>query len=115
VQAAASSGGALMPPVMGAAAYMMLEIVDPPVTYLEIIRAALPAGAAVLPVALPVRALLRAAVDDRSRWSCPPAAEGRGAAVGRLEGLIFFGALAVLMVLLAPATRRSARSRSRSA
>ena len=41
VQAAASSGGALMPPVMGAGAYMMLEIVDPPVTYLEIIRAAL--------------------------------------------------------------------------
>ena len=41
VQAAASSGGALMPPVMGAGAYMMLEIVEPPVTYLEIIRAAL--------------------------------------------------------------------------
>ena len=41
VQAAASSGGALMPPVMGAGAYMMLEIVDPPVTYLEIVRAAL--------------------------------------------------------------------------
>lgn len=41
IQAAASSGGALMPPVMGAGAYMMLEIVSPPVTYLEIIRAAL--------------------------------------------------------------------------
>ncbi len=41
VEAAASSGGALMPPVMGAGAYMMLEIVEPPVTYLEIIRAAL--------------------------------------------------------------------------
>ena len=41
VEAAASSGGALVPPVMGAGAYMMLEIVDPPVTYLEIIRAAL--------------------------------------------------------------------------
>ena len=41
IQAAASSGGALMPPVMGAGAYMMLEIVDPPVTYLQIIRAAL--------------------------------------------------------------------------
>ena len=41
IQAAASSGGALMPPVMGAGAYMMLEIVDPPVTYVEIIRAAL--------------------------------------------------------------------------
>ena len=41
IQAAASSGGALMPPLMGAGAYMMLEIVDPPVTYLRIIRAAL--------------------------------------------------------------------------
>ncbi|MCP3981029.1 MAG: TRAP transporter fused permease subunit [bacterium] len=41
VEAAASSGGALVPPVMGAGAYMMLEIVDPPVTYLQIIKAAL--------------------------------------------------------------------------
>ncbi len=41
IEAAASSGGALMPPIMGAAAYMMLEIVEPSVTYLEIIRAAL--------------------------------------------------------------------------
>jgi TRAP transporter 4TM/12TM fusion protein len=41
VQAAASSGGSLMPPVMGAGAYMMLEIVEPPVTYLEIVRAAI--------------------------------------------------------------------------
>jgi TRAP transporter 4TM/12TM fusion protein len=44
VEAAASSGGALVPPVMGAGAYMMLEIVDPPVTYLEVIRAALIPG-----------------------------------------------------------------------
>lgn len=41
IEAAASSGGALVPPIMGAAAYMMLEIVEPTVTYLEIIRAAL--------------------------------------------------------------------------
>jgi len=41
VEAAASAGGALVPPVMGAGAYMMLEIIDPPVTYLQIIRAAL--------------------------------------------------------------------------
>ena len=41
IEAAASSGGALMPPIMGAGAYMMLEIVTPPVTYLEIIKAAL--------------------------------------------------------------------------
>lgn len=41
IEAAASTGGPLVPPVMGAGAYMMLEIVQPPVTYLEIIRAAL--------------------------------------------------------------------------
>jgi len=41
VEAAASTGGALVPPVMGAGAYMMLEIISPPVTYVEIIRAAL--------------------------------------------------------------------------
>ena len=40
IEAAASSGGALVPPIMGAGAYMMLEIVDPPVTYLQIIAAA---------------------------------------------------------------------------
>ena len=40
VEAAASSGGALMPPIMGAGAYMMLEMVEPSVTYLQIIRAA---------------------------------------------------------------------------
>ena len=43
IEAAASSGGALVPPVMGAGAYMMMEIInrDPPVTYLEIVRAAM--------------------------------------------------------------------------
>ncbi|MCF7975878.1 MAG: TRAP transporter fused permease subunit [Phycisphaerae bacterium] len=41
VEAAASSGGALMPPIMGAGAYMMLEIITPPVTYLQIIKAAI--------------------------------------------------------------------------
>lgn len=41
IEAAASSGGALVPPIMGAGAYMMLEIVEPAVTYSEIITAAL--------------------------------------------------------------------------
>ena len=41
VEAAASSGGALMPPIMGAGAYMMLEMVEPAVTYVQIIQAAL--------------------------------------------------------------------------
>jgi TRAP transporter 4TM/12TM fusion protein len=41
IEAAASSGGALAPPVMGAGAYMMLELVQPPVSYLDIVRAAI--------------------------------------------------------------------------
>ena len=43
IEAAASSGGALMPPVMGAGAYMMMEIINrtPAVTYLEICKAAI--------------------------------------------------------------------------
>jgi len=43
IEAAASSGGALVPPVMGAGAYMMLEIINrnPPVTYLEVCQAAI--------------------------------------------------------------------------
>lgn len=39
VEAAASSGGALVPPVMGAGAYMMLELI-PGITFLEIVKAA---------------------------------------------------------------------------
>ena len=41
VEAAASSGGALMPPIMGAGAFMMLEMVEPAVTYPQIIKAAI--------------------------------------------------------------------------
>ena len=41
VEAAASSGGALMPLIMGAGAYMMLEMVQPSVNYTQIIQAAL--------------------------------------------------------------------------
>ena len=41
VEAAASAGGALMPPIMGAGAYMMLEVVKPTVNYTQIIQAAL--------------------------------------------------------------------------
>jgi len=43
IEAASSSGGALVPPVMGAGAYMMLEIINrtPPVTFLEICKAAI--------------------------------------------------------------------------
>ena len=77
VQAAASSGGALMPPVMGAGAYMMLEIVDPPVTYLEIIRAAL------VPALLYYLSLLLIVHFHARRTSVAPAAAAGGRAPRR--------------------------------
>ena len=40
ITAAAASGGALVPPVMGAGAYMMLELVQPQVTFVTIMKAA---------------------------------------------------------------------------
>jgi TRAP transporter 4TM/12TM fusion protein len=104
VQAAASSGGALMPPVMGAAAYMMLEIVDPPVTYLEIIRAALlPAVLYYLSLFLYVHFYARRtmAATIAEVVSDPAAIVPSRGAARLVEGVIFFGALAVLMVLLA--------------
>ncbi len=100
VQAAASSGGALMPPVMGAGAYMMLEIVEPPVTYLEIVRAAL------IPALLYYLSLLlivhfhakRTAVasPDPSDAGAPPAP----ATSSRWEGIVFATALGSLLVFL---------------
>ena len=41
ITAAAAAGGALVPPVMGAGAYMMLELVQPQVTFLAIMKAAI--------------------------------------------------------------------------
>ena len=103
VQAAASSGGALMPPVMGAGAYMMLEIVEPPVTYLEIIRAAL------VPAILYYLSLLLIVHFHARRMSiategAATAEEAGGAATGgetsRAAGIVFATALGSLIVFL---------------
>ena len=40
ITAAAATGGALVPPVMGAGAYMMLELVSPGVSFLQVAQAA---------------------------------------------------------------------------
>ena len=99
VQAAASSGGALMPPVMGAAAYMMLEIVEPPVTYLEIIRAAVfPAALFYLSLLLYVHFYAKRSMIATTD---PLPEITVGGPARRMEGVIFFGALTVLMLLLA--------------
>ena len=101
IQAAASSGGALMPPVMGAGAYMMLEIVDPPVTYLQIIRAAL------IPAILYYLSLLLIThFQGRSTAPVDPQAGTKEAPTtsplteSRPEGIVFATALGTLILLL---------------
>ena len=98
VKAAASSGGALMPPVMGAGAYMMLEIGEPAVTYLEIVRAALiPAILFYLSLLLIVHfharrmALTTTPAIDKD-LKTPPST--------RFEGIVFASALGSLIVFL---------------
>ncbi|RMH15840.1 MAG: TRAP transporter fused permease subunit [Acidobacteria bacterium] len=104
IEAAASSGGALVPPVMGAGAYMMLELVDPPVTYLEIIRAALlPALLYYLSIFLMVHFYARriGAADADGGPETPPAAGGGARAPGGwVEGLIFTGGLGSLIAFI---------------
>jgi len=94
VTAAASSGGALVPPVMGAGAYMMLEIIDPPVTYLDIVRAA------ILPALLYYFSLLVFVHFHARRRGAgpapPPAIEGQS----RYPGVVFAVSLGSLVALI---------------
>ena len=95
VEAAASSGGALVPPVMGAGAYMMLEIVEPPVTYLQIIKAAL------LPALLYYLSLLLIVHFYSKRIGAGVADDEVPAGVWkRYDGLVFASAFVVLIALL---------------
>ena len=99
IEAAASSGGALVPPIMGAGAYMMLEIVEPAVTYLQIIKAAL------IPAILYYTALLlivhfyakrvgaSAEVPQESITETPESKTG-------IEGLVFLVAFTALILFL---------------
>ena len=103
IEAAASSGGALVPPIMGAGAYMMLEIVEPAVTYLQIIKAAL------IPAVLYYSALLlivhfyarrvgasaEVAEEDTTKM---PAAEIQQ--VAPAQGFVFLAAFVTLILFL---------------
>lgn len=99
VEAAASSGGALVPPVMGAGAYMMIELVQPPVSYLDIIRAAL------VPAILFYLSLFMYVHFHARRLALAPVvAEDDGGgrdASSRFAGIVFATSLATLMGLLA--------------
>ncbi|MBI1928358.1 TRAP transporter fused permease subunit, partial [Candidatus Poribacteria bacterium] len=118
IEAAASSGGALVPPIMGAGAYMMLEIVNPPVTYLQIIKAAVIPSIlyyTTLFLIVHFRAKLVEAREKAAgeqtietppkgpveRNASEPAQSGRTPdSSGRMEGLIFFTALSTLILFL---------------
>jgi len=98
IEAASSSGGALAPPVMGAGAYMMLELVQPPVTYLEIVRAAtIPAILYYLSLYLIVHFSARRRAIGRASASPDLPAIERG---HPFEGLVFGMALTSLIVFL---------------
>jgi len=96
VEAAASSGGALMPPIMGAGAYMMLEIVTPPVTYLEILKAAL------IPAILYYLTLLLVVHLHSARIGAKHAvvAEGPVKKLSIAQGVVFVLAMASLIAFL---------------
>ena len=100
VEAAASSGGALMPPIMGAGAFMMLEMVEPAVTYPEIIKAA------IIPAALYYIALLLTVYFYARRIDA--GAESAAKDVGPekkgslFQGFVFFGSFLVLIFMLVP-------------
>ena len=100
IEAAASSGGALVPPIMGAGAYMMLEIVEPAVTYLQIIKAAL------IPAILYYTALLLIVhfyakrVGASAEVPQENTAERHQSKTG-IEGLIFLVAFTTLILFLA--------------
>jgi TRAP transporter 4TM/12TM fusion protein len=96
ITAAAASGGALVPPVMGAGAYMMLEIVDPPVTFMQI------ATAAIIPAVLYYFSIFMI-VHFYSRRVGFASVEGDKTdrlPLLRLEAFIFFGALGSLIGFL---------------
>lgn len=94
VEASASSGGALVPPVMGAGAYMMLEIIDPPVTYLQIIQAA------IIPAILYYLSLFFFVHFYARRIGLRGASPATARALGRAEGVVFLGSLLALIVFL---------------
>ena len=110
IEAAASAGGALVPPIMGAAAYMMLEIVEPAVTYLEIIKAALlPAVLYYTGMLCMVHFAARSSRHTPSVVHSPEAADGdeqeeKHGKLLTLQGFIFLAAFVTLIGALLKGT-----------
>ena len=96
IEAAASSGGSLVPPVMGAGAYMMLELVQPEGGFVTIMKAA------ILPALLYYLSIL-AIVFFYSRRLGATGVMDQRLKVARLAlygGAVFLSALTVLIALL---------------
>jgi len=94
IEAAASSGGALVPPIMGAGAYMMLEMVEPAVTYLEIVRAA------VVPAILYYLSLLLIVHLHSRKIGVAGQVEDYPSRPSRAKGLVFLVAFVSLICFL---------------
>ncbi|TDJ01129.1 MAG: TRAP transporter fused permease subunit [Caldithrix sp.] len=96
IEAAASSGGALVPPVMGAGAYMMLEIIEPAVTYLQIVKAA------IIPAILYYTSLLLIVHFYARRIGVQAeSAESKSIETqSNFPGIVFLGAFVTLIVFL---------------
>ncbi len=96
VEAAASSGGALMPPIMGAGAYMMLELIEPPVTYLQIIKAAL------IPALLYYTALLLIVHFQAKKIGASSGVteQKETQPLNNFKGVLFFAAFTTLILFL---------------
>ncbi len=97
VEAAASSGGALMPPIMGAGAYMMLEMVQPTVTYIQIIKAAL------IPALLYYTALLLTVHFHSKKIGAKDVSvddADDGDNDSPWQGIVFFGSFVILIAML---------------
>ncbi len=109
IEAAASSGGALVPPIMGAAAYMMLEIVEPSVTYLEIIKAALlPAilyyTALLLIVHFYAKRISNTTLNQSAQDTAADQDTGQDDSpiekLSKMQGVVFFAAFIILILFL---------------
>ncbi len=96
ITAAAASGGALVPPVMGAGAYMMLELVQPQVTFVTIMKAA------VLPAMLYYLSILAVVYLYSRRLGADAldTQELRDKKLNMFEAVVFTAALTTLVGLL---------------
>jgi TRAP transporter 4TM/12TM fusion protein len=96
ITAAAASGGALMPPVMGAGAYMMLELVQPEGGFLAIMKAA------IIPAILYYFSILVFVyLYSRRLGTTSLASENVSQrSLSKFEATVFFGALGALIGLL---------------